>query len=268
VSQESPVYFKFYSNKIPILLNYFKATNPSIIYTIDVINRSGITIYVKPRADVPNSGGILTVESGFSKTMNFTLNPVKGSDGQNQTVNFNIDVCSSVSAFGECTSLIQTINHPITIYYRYLPSVNVLSRFTFDDGTIQGWTPSVNARISSAFSITPDYALNLYYSTASYSTVTVTLRAPQVTSIPVDDVYLAFLCQSRYANLRKIQIYVDNELRNITTLDVGFRWVYFGYYLGSINPNSVIEMKIDTYTGATPATVDVYIDDITFFTIP
>jgi len=264
VSQESPVYFKFYSNKIPILLNYFKITDPSIVYSFDAINRSGFTIYVRTRADITHTGGTTSVSSGARATASLTLNPIKGSDGQNQTVNIYIDVCRDNS----CSSIIQTINHPITIYYRYLPSVNVLSRFTFDDGTIQGWTPSVNARISSAFSITPDYALNLYYSTASYSTVTVTLRAPQVTSIPVDDVYLAFLCQSRYANLRKIQIYVDNELRNITTLDVGFRWVYFGYYLGSINPNSVIEMKIDTYTGATPATVDVYIDDITFFTIP
>jgi len=268
VSQESPVYFKFYSNKIPILLNYFKATNPSIIYTIDVINRSGITIYVKPRADVPNSGGILTVESGFSKTMNFTLNPVKGSDGQNQTVNFNIDVCSSVSAFGECTSLIQTINHPITIYYRYLPSVNVLSRFTFDDGTVQEWNSSVTTRVSNVRSITPDYSLNLNYYAPKGDLLTVTLRAPQITSTPVDNVYLVFLSYITLSKFKKIHIYVDNELRNTTTLDVKGGWFYFGYYLGYISPDSIVEIKFDTYNDVASDITDIYIDDITFFTIP
>ena len=264
MSQESLVYFKFYSNKIPILLNYFKVTDPSIVYSFDVINRSGITVYVRARPDVTYSGGSLDLASGTSGIMNLTLNPIKGSDGQNQTVNIYINVCKDSA----CSSIIQTINHPITIYYRYLPSVNVLSRFTFDDGTVQGWNSSVSSRVSSAFSITPDYALDLYYYTPTGNYTTVILRAPQITSTPVDNVYLVFLGHARLSNFRKIHIYVDNELRNITRLDVRDRWLYFGYYLGSINPNSVIDIKIDTYNTLAGGTTDLYIDDITFFTIP
>jgi hypothetical protein len=264
MSETSPVYFKFYSDKIPVLLNYFKATNPSIVYSFRVINRSGITVYVRPRADITYSGGTSAISSGSDTIIGLTLFPFKGLDGQNQTVNINIDVCRD----NTCSSIIQTIDYPITILYRYLSSVNVLSRYTFDSGDLQGWNSTVGARVSTAYSITPDYSLDLYYNTPNGASVTAVLRAPQVTSMPVDDVYLVFLGHCRLSNFRKIHIYVDNELRNITVLDVRERWLYFGYYIGSINPSSIIEIKIDTYNAYAGGTTDVYIDDITFFTIP
>ena len=267
MSQEALTYYLIKQDKIPILLDYFRLYDPTTIYTFDVMNATSRTLWFKPRADIPYSSSIVQVGSGARATINLTLNLTKKPDLTDQTFNVYLDICSDSA----CSSIIQTDQFPVTVYWRKLTSINIINRFTFDDGTTQNWGVACGTcvlKVSDSSYITPNYSLLVNYPSLTASACRYTLSSPAISTQPLNDVFLAFLALANQYYFRKFSIYIDNELRSFSYLNARDKWLYFGYYLGSIKANSTMSMTVEADNPDKYSYTNFFFDDITFFTVP
>lgn len=265
MSQTGWVWYLVKQDKIPILLDYFTNTNPIINYQFSIQNTTSQTLYFKARSDIPYSSSIVKIDSGNSGRVTLTLTPSKQSDGVNQTFNIYLDICTDSS----CQTIAKTEQFSATLYWRTLSSVNIQSRFTFDDGTTQGWTSTIGYESSTDRYISPSRSLKTYTDIDPFAWLTYKISRNNVVSSPVTDLYISFLSFPSIAIIDSITINVDNQTRHYSELSYNDKWGYITAYLGNVAPSNYIDIilrirRTVSFRGASP----VYFDDITFFTIP